>query len=312
MPASDFRPTLSRNLFIALSLTLLALPVAVWLLREPLAGFYIANGLTGLGLALNGVIVAFFLAGCLRLLTLLWRYMGEEYAIARFIDDLRRHGGRLAVDDDDRTLIARRYRSMLLANRQGATPDHAALAQLLVAGESSRSSLPRYVNNILILTGVFGTIVSLSIALVGTSDLLAAAGGDTSGINVVVHGMSTALSTTMTAIVCYVIFGYFYLRFTNVQTRIISAIEQITADYLMPRFRVAAEHVNEETVRLIASLKQVAERLQQAQDRQEDHEALLLKALQDHNGHMEDIAQQLLATRRLLKTGFRLSDGEVH
>ncbi len=312
MPASDFRPTASRNLFVALSLTLLALPVAVWLLRRPLAGFYAANGLTDLGLVLNGLIVAFFLAGSLRLLTLLWRYMGEEYAIDRFLDALRRHPGEIPVERDDRSLIARRYRSMQLANRQGATPDHAALAQVLVAGESSRSSLPRYVNNILILTGVFGTIVSLSIALVGTSDLLAAAGGDTSGINVVVHGMSTALSTTMTAIVCYVVFGYFYLRFTNVQTRLVSTIEQITADYLMPRFRIRAEHVNEEIGRLINSLRQAAERLQQAQDRQEDQEALLRKALQDHNGHMEDIAQQLLATRRLLKAGFRLTDAEAH
>ena len=40
---------------------------------------------------------------------------------------------------------------------------------------------------------------------------------NTGSLSVVVHGMSTALSTTMTAILAYLFFGYFYLRVIDIQ-----------------------------------------------------------------------------------------------
>ena len=47
----------------------------------------------------------------------------------------------------------------------------------------------------------------------------------------------TALSTTITAIVCYVFFGYIYQRLPMPRTNLISGIEQVTTTFLMPKFQ---------------------------------------------------------------------------
>ena len=104
-----------------------------------------------------------------------------------------------------------RYKTLLDLYSRRTAINHNALASTLMAQESSYISFPKFVNNILILTGVFGTIVSLSIALLGASDMLGNI-NDGDGLGVVIHGMSTALSTTMTAILAYLFFGYFYLK----------------------------------------------------------------------------------------------------
>ena len=66
-----------------------------------------------------------------------------------------------------RTLVAKRYRLLKQMTQRRAVINHSALAATLVAGEASRVSIAKFVHNVLILAGVLGTIVSLSIALLG-------------------------------------------------------------------------------------------------------------------------------------------------
>ena len=134
---------------------------------------------------------------------------------------------------------------------------HGALAAMLTADESTRLGVVRFINNILILTGVFGTIVALSIALLGASDLLEGApGGGNMGL--VIHGMSTALSTTITAIVCYLFYGYFNLKLSDAQSHLLGSIEEVTTIYLLPRFSHDSESMLHEVAGLIHEVKPAA------------------------------------------------------
>jgi len=164
-----------------------------------------------------------------------------------------------------KSMIARRYLTLEKLNKANTPINQSALATTLIATESTRGSFPKFINNILILSGVFGTIVSLSIALIGASDLLASA-VNVDGMGLVIHGMSTALSTTITAIICYVFFGYFHMKSTDVQTNLVSAIEQVTTTHLMPRFQVQTESILFEFSGLIRSLQSLVQQMESSQD----------------------------------------------
>lgn len=308
----NFQPVVSRNILMMMGVTLLLMLVGIWLLREPLVTFYFAQDETPIGLFLNGFIVILFLLGMIRVATLLWRYWHEEIAIRDFLDSIleEQNNRESNIEIDPDSIIAQRYMAMAHSHARHVTPNHAALSQILLANESVIGSLPRYINNILILTGVFGTIVSLSIALMGTSSLLQAASGNAGDINMVIHGMSTALSTTTTAIVCYMVFGYFYLRMILARTRVISAVEQLTTEYLMPRFKVKTENFTAEVTSLVESLRIVAQQMITAQAKQSDNEAAIRRAIEDHSGRMDALAARLERLQQTMVRGFRLRDDE--
>ena len=307
MPQFDFKPTLSRNLLLGMILTSLVSIALLYWFRAPLVQIYFHQRVTPTGLILNALILLLFFAGMVRIFTLLLRYRKEELAIEAFISYIR-SDRRVSPNVAPDSIIAKRYISMAHSFKKGITPNHAAYSQILVANESIRGSMPRFINNILILTGVFGTIVSLSIALFGTSHLIENATGDTDGINLVIHGMSSALSTTMTAIVCYVIFGYFYLRLNTTRTQIISYVEQITNDYLVPDFRVKTENIAEDVASLVGSLQQVVENMLLAQSEQKGTENMMRTAIIEHENRMNELSSQLAGLRKVMLRGFRLAE----
>jgi hypothetical protein len=274
--------------------------------NEFLINFYIKNQATNTGYIVNGSILSLFLIGVARLITLLLRYSREENALARFIQNVHNDETLPTQRINKKSLIYNRYISVLEISKHNVAVNHSALASTLSATESTRLSLPRFISNILILTGVFGTIISLSIALVGASDIIDSADG-ISGMSIVIHGMSTALSTTATAIVCYLFFGYFYMKLTDVQTELLSGIEQATTLYIMPRFTYQTDSMLHEVGNLVKALHEAARVM--ANTQADFAEAgRNLKALTGNNDEsLMRLSGDIDEIKSLLRDGFRLS-----
>lgn len=310
MESINLRRHYSRNtLFRMLLIALIAGGLIVWKF-EWINTVYFKDQLTQMGLIINGSILVLFVVGLLRTIGILFSYMREETALTRFVRNLEKRLDAEPIKGvNASSMVARRYESMRRLHEAHAPINQNALAATLVASESTRNGLPRFIHNILILTGVFGTIVSLSMALIGASDVLENAISAT-GMGMVIHGMSTALSTTITAIVCYVFFGYFYQRMTDAQTNLISGIEQVTTTYLMPRFQIQTDNVLYEFTGLIRSLQGLVDQMQKSQLGFEATQDQLADTLDMYRDKVEDLDGRLDTIVRQLRAGFRLRDDE--
>jgi len=304
-----FRSHFSRNtLLLMLVLAAVVASISIWKF-DLIQTVYFKDQLTATGWIINGSIVALFLAGITRIIAIFLSYSREETATARFIRN-QEEGIEPPLDQvPQNSIIARRYLVMERLFNSSSPINQGALASTLLANESTRTSLPKYINNILILTGVFGTIVSLSLALLGASDLLENA-VDVGGMGLVIHGMSTALSTTITAIVCYLFFGYFYLKLTDAQTNLLSAIEQVTTTYLAPLFVVEQETTLYEFTGLVRSLQSLVKQMQVSQKTVTQIETQLLAAVDEYQKQLTESHKDAATIISLLKRGFRLRDDE--
>ena len=282
--------------------------IALWK-SDFIAQVYFSDQITNTGFVFNTTILLLFLLGLGKLVKLLLSYMFEERQLARFLKAMEADEESPESKVSDKSIVARRYQMIRMLDARGVTVNHSALAATLVADESTRSSFPRFINNSMILLGVFGTIASLSIALVGASDLL---GGDSSGGNMgtVIHGMSTALSTTMTAIFCYLFFGYFYLKFNDVQTRLFSAVEQLTTLHILPRYSRSADTLVNDVAGLVGSLEKTASLMQGMQGE-------MLAATRELSSVIDTVQQQtaplsndIKVIKKILREGFRLGGDE--
>ncbi len=307
MATVSFRYQYSRNtLWLILLVGLVLCSLLIWQ-YDLVYDIYFREQLTHLGWLINGAIVVLFLTGMAHIVLILWRYRQEEAGIAQFLRNLQQRPDRPLRGIEHVRLIAQRYDRLQALYDARQPIDQSALAATLMAAESIRQGVPKFVNNTLILTGVFGTIVSLSMALIGASETLENAVSAT-GMGMVIHGMSTALSTTITAIVCYFYFAYFFARINDAQTNLVGAIEQITTLHLLPRFQVDNEHVLYEFAGLIRSLRGLAEQMQQTQLALAESEHKVLAAVQATG--TTQIQASLDVIMQQLRAGFRLRDDE--
>jgi hypothetical protein len=118
--------------------------------------------------------------------------------------------------------------------------------------------------------------------------------------------MSTALSTTITAILCYLYFGYFNLKLGDVQTRFLGDIEHVTAVYLVPRFEVRVEGVLNRFAELMVSIAELVKRMEQSQRTFEAIELNLLNTLTSYREKMGSVAGDVRKIEDILRAGFRL------
>ncbi len=302
----QYNANYSRSVLFQFLMLSVLLGFLLLLNHEFLLNFYIKNQATNTGYIVNGSILMLFIIGIFRVISLLLRYSREENALARFIQNVQNEESLPTERINKNRLIYNRYISVLEISKHNVAVNHSALASTLMATESTRLSLPRFISNILILTGVFGTIISLSIALVGASDIIDSADG-ISGMSIVIHGMSTALSTTATAIVCYLFFGYFYMKLTDVQTELLSGIEQATTLYIMPRFTYQTDSMLHEVGNLVKALHEAAGVMASTQvDFAEAGRNL--SALTGSNAEsLMRLSADIEEIKSLLRDGFRLS-----
>jgi hypothetical protein len=303
----QFRASYSRSILLQLILLSIVLLLIIVINLDFVDDIYFKNQATRVGYIVNGSILVLFAFGLFRIISLLMRYSLEESALARFLRNVEDEEARPTDKISKNSLIARRYKSVVEISKHNVAVNHSALASTLVASESTRLSLPKFISNILILTGVFGTIVSLSVALLGASNILDSAEG-LGNMGLVIHGMSTALSTTTTAIVCYLFFGYFYLKVTDVQTQLLSGIEQATTLYIMPRFTYQTDSMLHEVGNLVHALREAAERMGQVEaDFAEAGSQMnnMIGSYADSVGNLDDNINEI---KRLLRSGFRLPE----
>ncbi len=304
----------SLKILIGMLAILMVVSGLLFHFKEGLMRFYLEDQLDQLGVFVNGGIVVLFLLGVLQLIAACWRNWREENALALFTNNFEQAPSRPLLQVDPSSLIADRYVTLEQLKTEHAVINHSAMAQILVARESEYLRIPRFINNILILSGVFGTIVSLSFALVGASDVLGSL-DNIDGMGQVIDGMSTALSTTITAIACYVLFGFFLQQVSGAQTRLLAAIERITHDLLLPQFQNTTEGVNAELNQLIDSLRQVASLMNSHVEGgvnpsgdQEDLRQTLLDSFHQRDRQMAELRDDLNGLKRVLIRGFRLPD----
>lgn len=293
----------SRNtLFLVFIFGIATAGLVLWNL-DFINAVYFRDQLTPTGQLINGAIAGLFFVGMAKIVTTLLHYIREENALAHFIANMDEGPAEEPLSGiNESSLISHRYHTMK-ALHQAKTPiNHSALASTLVAAESTRNSVPRFIGNILILTGVFGTIVSLSLALLGASDMLEGS-VNVGGMGIVIHGMSTALSTTITAIVCYLFFGFFMLKLNDVQTNLVSGIEQVTTLYLVPRFEIKTENILFEFNELLQVLQLLIRQMERSQTIVNDLENQLNVVFEDQGARATRMADELSAIKHTLQDG---------
>jgi len=303
----QYKANYSRSILFQLILLSVVTAFLLMLNLNFLNEVYFTNQVTNTGYIINSTILGLFAFGMIKIIALLLRYMREENALTRFLKNMENEATIPTEHINTKSLIYNRYTSVLEISKHNIAVNHSALASTLMATENTHLSLPRFINNILILTGVFGTIVSLSIALFGASRIIESANG-IGGMNLVIHGMSTALSTTGTAIVCYMFFGYFYMKLTDVQTELLSGIEQATTLYIMPRFTYQTDSMLHEIGNLVKALHTAAQTISQTQINFTEAGRNLNTITSTYADRQKCISTDIEEIKTLLRHGFRLSE----
>lgn len=260
-----------------------------------------------MGLILNGMIILLFLLGLLRIVLLFLSFAREQGVLRRFIGRIQDKVANPTYQLGQGTLIVQRYKAVQHINQQNAVVDQSALAATLAATQISRFTLVRFVHNTLILMGVFGTIISLSVALVGAAELLESPDG-LEQMGVIIGGMSTALSTTITAILCYVFFTYFHLRLQDARTQLLANIEEVTSLHILPRFSTTEENLLQDVAALTTELRHSAEAVRKIQDRFLQAGDRLQLAVDDLQSTIGNGSEDIRIIRESLREGFRLAD----
>ena len=296
----------AQSVFIQLFSVLVVLAIIVFWQREFLYELYLGRNQSNIGLIINVAIAVLFVLGITRICLLLKFYQSQIEQIDSFSENVRRDT-ELTRAVDRSSLVGMRFTAFRQSQILKSPVNHSALASVSVAEESGRLGFPKFVNNVLILTGVFGTIVSLSIALLGASDMIGST-TEIGGLGTVIQGMSSALSTTMTAIIAYFMFSYFYQCLTDIQTNCISRLEYVTTTQIVPLFFTEPEAMVNDYSNLISSMAQVVQSLELQHEQFLAVNSGIERSLVELSEQISHSSQGFDKIIKLLSEGFRLSE----
>ena len=306
MEVQRLHTSLSSKIITQFSVVVAAVIILIALNFELIYPFYFENQLTNIGIAINSTILGLLIIGLGNIFYNLLRYRREEATIAAFVYNVDSLKPDLMEGLPAESVVAKRHVTMRSIQKANGEINHGALAAMLNADEATHFGLIRYINNILILTGVFGTILSLSIALLGASDLIDSADASLGGMGLVISGMSTALSTTITAIVAYGLFGYFYTRLNDVQTHFLSGVEHLTSVYLLPQFVHSGDDILHKMGDLIKSVIFATDNLKKTQQLYHESAVTLQQTIDANQQQIDNLNHEMEAIKQILREGFRL------
>ncbi len=327
----------TRSILIRMPILLALLIAVCYWQRDILYQIYVENQVNAVGMVVNAGILILFIGGLLQLVFRFFEYHAQEQDLQLLEDNARVNKDALMGIRND-GMVATRFRILNKAVQDRVEIDQGALAATLLAEQSSRNSFLKFVHNVLILTGVFGTIISLSLSLIGASELLQIdstisdvverSAAQESSLGVMIYGMSTALSTTLTAIVAYLFFGYFFIKLTDIQTYLISKLEQATAIIMIPQLISSkvqrSEFIDESvlinelgesrkqhqdaTSKLDKTVQELSQRMMDSEMNQKllDQLMAMQKLIQINSHHVEQNSERLDKMIDLLQEGFRI------
>lgn len=306
MEVQRLHTSLSSRIITQFSVVVVVVIILIALNFELIYPFYFENQLTNIGIAINSTILGLLIIGLGNIFYNLLRYRREEATIAAFVNNVDSLKPDLMEGLPADSVVAKRHVTMRSIQKANGEINHGALAAMLNADEATHFGLIRYINNILILTGVFGTILSLSIALLGASDLIDSADASLGGMGLVISGMSTALSTTITAIVAYGLFGYFYTRLNDVQTHFLSGVEHLTSIYLLPQYVRSGDDILHKMGDLIKSVIFATDNLKKTQQLYHESAVTLQQTIDANQQQIDNLNHEMEAIKQILREGFRL------
>ena len=293
-----------KKTLITLYSVLIIILIGVIITFPWLKKIYITNAHTKVGYAINIFIVLLFITGIVKVFLELKRYLKEEKSIFKFMLNCKNNVGDKLFGIDKGSLIAERYSHIKQLCEEGFKPDIKILSGFLLLNEDNRKTLLKFINNILILTGVFGTVISLIISLLGATNFIKFT--DEKSMSIIIYGMSTALNTTFTAILCFFIFNYFLLKLNQIQKNIALQIEKLTYFHILPELETSQEKILFNVDKQLSEIKDVVSKFNETQEGLREYAFRFSKLINLNYEIFKKIDSSLKDIQNILKEGFRL------
>ncbi len=297
----------AKNTLIQVVVFLVLIAILILYKKDAIVSLFESGEISKIGLIINGIIFSMFFIGMFRIVMVLFRYISEHRILIQLTQYLKENAKNPTARLPDNSIAVNRYKAVKWVSQLGAPVNQEALASSTNAHENSRLTLIRFVHSTLILAGVFGTVVSLSMALIGAAGLLNSPEG-VKEMGAIISGMSSALSSTITAIVCFFIFAYFYLRLNDARIQVLTHIEDMTSLYLIPRISHSEEGMIRQVTDLTIALNNVANKLLMVEEQFIHAGDKLQLAVNDLHGQVN--SSSIADIKDLIRKGFHLSEPE--